>query len=121
MISAQILAVVIEALCLVESNGNPKAVNGECLGILQITPIMIADLNRIAGREKWKKADCFSAAKSKVMALEYLIHYSEDWMDVPSLALLWKKGPTGMMRGRSKADKSYAERVNNLAQEMLKK
>ena len=40
---------VIEAIIKVESNGNPNARNGngKCVGILQITPVLVKECNNI--------------------------------------------------------------------------
>lgn len=114
MIEARLLALIIEALCVVESGGNPAAINGQCVGILQITPVLIEDLNRLAGREKWRLEDRLNQAKSKVMAMDYLLHYGSGNMTIAGLAMPWKKGPTGMWRDWSEADRDYAHRVKQI-------
>lgn len=114
MIEAKLLALIIEALCLVESGGNPKAIHGDCVGILQITPVVVEALNRLAGRNRWKLADRLNPAKSKVMAMDYLLHYGNGTMTIAGFAMLWKKGPNGMLKEWSRADEDYAERVTNL-------
>ena len=56
-----------------ESEGNPKAKSGSSVGVMQITPILVAECNDILKRRKSKKrftlSDRFSIAKSKEMFL----------------------------------------------------
>ena len=64
---------VMDAIIQVESEGNPKAKSGNSVGVMQITPILVAECNDILKRKKSKKrftlADRFSIAKSKEMFL----------------------------------------------------
>ena len=64
---------VMEAIIQVESEGNPKAKSGNSVGVMQITPILVAECNDILKRKKSKKRfsllDRFSIAKSKEMFL----------------------------------------------------
>ena len=64
---------VMEAIILVESEGNPKVKSGNSVGVMQITPILVAECNDILKKRKSKKrytlADRFSVAKSKEMFL----------------------------------------------------
>lgn len=64
---------VINAIIKVESGGNPKARNaeGDCVGVLQITPVLVKECNSILKREKSKKRytlqDRYNVKKSKEM------------------------------------------------------
>ena len=64
---------VIEAIIQVESEGNPNAISGNSVGVMQITPILVAECNDILKKRKCKKrytlADRFSISKSKEMFL----------------------------------------------------
>ena len=64
---------VMEAIIQVESQGNTKAVSGNSVGAMQITPILVAECNNVLKRKKSKKrfklSDRFSLAKSKEMFL----------------------------------------------------
>lgn len=64
---------VIEAIIQVESEGNTRAVSGNSVGAMQITPILVAECNNILKRRKSKKRftlkDRFNLAKSKEMFL----------------------------------------------------
>lgn len=57
---------LIEAIIAVESEGNAKAVspNGKCCGVLQITPILVEEVNDILGTEKYTLQDRFDREKS---------------------------------------------------------
>ena len=64
---------VMEAIIKVESGGNPKAVSGNSVGAMQITPILVRECNNILEKQKSKKrytlADRYSVDKSKEMFL----------------------------------------------------
>lgn len=64
---------VMEAIIQVESEGNPKAISGNSVGVMQITPILVEECNNVLKKRKSKKryklSDRFSVAKSKEMFL----------------------------------------------------
>ena len=64
---------VMDAIIQVESEGNPKAKSGNSVGVMQITPVLVAECNNILKRKKSKKryklSDRFSITKSKEMFL----------------------------------------------------
>lgn len=64
---------VMEAIIKVESEGNPKAVSGNSVGAMQITPVLVKECNNILSKRKSKKqytlADRYSVEKSKEMFL----------------------------------------------------
>ncbi len=64
---------VMEAIIQVESEGNPQARSGNSVGVMQITPVLVAECNDILKKRKSKKryklADRFSISKSKEMFL----------------------------------------------------
>ena len=64
---------VMDAIILVESEGNPNAVSGNSVGAMQITPILVRECNNILKKQKSKKRytmdDRFSVEKSKEMFL----------------------------------------------------
>lgn len=64
---------VIDAIIMVESEGNPRAVSGNSVGVMQITPILVCECNNILKGRKSKKRytlkDRFSVDKSKEMFL----------------------------------------------------
>lgn len=62
---------IMAAIMKVESNGNPKAKNGNQVGALQITPILVKECNRILARngssKRFTLADRYNVEKSKEM------------------------------------------------------
>ena len=64
---------VMNAIIKVESSGNPKAhnPNGDCAGILQITPILVKECDNLLKQKKSTKrytlSDRYNASKSKEM------------------------------------------------------
>ncbi len=73
---------VMDAIIQVESEGNPKAVSGNSVGAMQITPILVKDCNEILKKQKSKKrftmADRYSVAKSKEMFLLIQSYYNRE-------------------------------------------
>jgi hypothetical protein len=97
MISKILLLVLI----FIESSGNNKAVNGEAAGCLQITPILVKDVNRIAGTN-YTLEDRFDRQKSIEMAQIYLTYYGKVYTkktgnepDNEVYARMWNGGPNG--------------------------
>ena len=60
---------IMDAIIQVESEGNPNAVSGNSVGVMQITPILVKECNDILKKQKSKKQftmnDRYSVAKSK--------------------------------------------------------
>lgn len=64
---------VMDAIIQVESGGDPKAKSGSSVGVMQITPICVAECNLILkkrnSKKRYKLSDRLSIAKSKEMFL----------------------------------------------------
>lgn len=91
---------LLAAMILIESNGNPRAIGdeGRSVGILQISRVVVADVNRITGtRYKWPD-DCFDPAKSVKICTAYLSHYGGKDASDQKLARIWVGGPDGNSR-----------------------
>ena len=62
---------VMNAIIQVESNGNENARSGNSVGVMQITPICVAQCNNILkerrSKKRFKLSDRFNIAKSKEM------------------------------------------------------
>lgn len=115
MITAAVLALVIEFLAQVESPDNPRVKdNADCVGGLQIRPIVVNECNRLAGYRKWKQGDRRDPVKSRAIALEYLTAKCPRNMTVFGVAMPWKKGSDGTLGEWSLDDEDYCERVQNL-------
>ena len=83
-----------DAVCMVESKGDPRAVNPaeQAVGIAQIRPICLRDCNRIVGRARWTLADRLDPVKCYAMFVVYVQYYApgggpEAW------ARCWNSGP----------------------------
>jgi hypothetical protein len=85
-----------EAVCRVESNGNPLAVGdgGRAAGIAQIWAITVRDVNRIAGT-RYTLNDRFDVEKSKAIFQLYVNHYGKGKSDEVK-ARIWNGGPNAM-------------------------
>lgn len=90
-----------EAICEVESNSNPSAFNatdpGGARGIAQITPVMVEDVNRILGQDRFTLEDCFSVIRSRQMFDIYVENYFPNGTD-EEIARGWNGGPKGPIK-----------------------
>ena len=89
---------VMNAIIKVESGGNPKAhnPNGDCAGILQITPILVKQCNIWLANQKSSKrytmSDRYNAEKSKEMFIMVQEHYNPEG-NVEKAIRIWNGGP----------------------------
>ncbi|MBR1687153.1 MAG: lytic transglycosylase domain-containing protein [Prevotella sp.] len=101
---------VINAIIEVESEGNPRAVSGKSCGILQITPILVKECNRILELRKSDKRytmdDRYSVQKSKEMFLLFQSFYNPK-NDVELAIRSWNGGMNYTVKGTQR----YFEKV----------
>jgi hypothetical protein len=104
---------VMDAIIQVESGGNPNAISGNSVGVMQITPILVEDCNQILQRKKSKKrytlADRYSVKKSKEMFLLIQSHYNP-MNNVEKAIRLWNGGVNYNVRATNR----YFRKVKNL-------
>lgn len=98
------------SLMEIESNRNPKVKdNGDAVGVLQIRPIMVKELNRKLGYNKWKLSDRRDSLKSVLMFKDFIEIYEIETIERASRE--WNGGPTGMKKSATysyyKKAKSY--------------
>ena len=96
---------VMEAIIEVESGGDPNAVSGNSVGVMQITPICVEECNNIL-KERGKKkrytmADRKSPAKSKEMFLLIQSQHNKT-NDVEKAIRSWNGGPRYSMRATNR-------------------
>ena len=89
---------VINAIIQVESKGNAKAhnPNGDCCGILQITRVLVRDVNeylKIKGSSKrYTLADRYNVQKSKEMFIMFQERHNPGH-NVEKAIRMWNGGP----------------------------
>ena len=108
---------VIDAIIQVESKGDRKAhnPNGDCAGILQITPILVKECNQILQEKKStkryvydKKGQCrsskwddrYSVEKSKEMFIMLQEHFNPEH-NIEKAIKCWNSGFYGNWKNRS--------------------
>ena len=105
---------VMDAIILVESEGNPNAVSGTSVGVMQITPILVKDCNDILKRQKSKKqftmADRYSVDKSKEMFLLIQKYYNPE-NNVEKAIRLWNGGIKYSIKATNKYYKKVLARM----------
>jgi hypothetical protein len=97
--ASMVTKILLLALIMVESHGDNHAINGNAVGCLQITPVVVKDVNRIAGT-KFTLQDRLDRQKSMEMAELYLKHYGEIYtsqthknLDNQIYTRIWCGGP----------------------------
>ena len=107
-------ALLLAALIAVESSGRAHAVGdgGQAVGILQIHPATVVDVNRIAGTS-YTLSDRTDPAKAQAMCRIYLSHYASKARlgraaTAQDMARIWNGGPQGH---RSRSTLKYWARV----------
>ena len=88
---------IINTLIQIESENNNVARNGDNIGILQIRPIMVYEVNRILGYNKYKLKDRFDPIKSIEMFKIYTSHHTPDW-NLELVARRWNGGYNGELK-----------------------
>ena len=87
---------VINAIIAVESEGNCNARNGACVGPMQISPICVAECNKILKQSKKKLryslSDRFNLIKSKEMFLLLQSKYNPEG-NIEKAIRSWNGGP----------------------------
>lgn len=80
---------LLSAIRVVEIGGHPDEPNK-----LQILPIMIREVNKILGYEKFSYKDVKNIDKSIEMFTIYTDHHTPDW-DLEKVSRRWNGGPKG--------------------------
>lgn len=103
---------VMDAIIQVESGGNAKAVSGNSVGAMQITPILVKDCNIIFKKRnsklRYTLADRYSLEKSKEMfLLIQSFHNPEN--NIEKAIRAWNGGPKYSVRATNR----YYKKVMN--------
>lgn len=105
---------VIEAIIKVESKGNPNAVNGnrKCVGILQITPVLVNECNKTLREMKSSKRYTLNDRKNPMKSREMFILYQSKFNpsnNIEDGIRMWNCG-TSALKDKSKGRK-YLSKV----------
>ena len=105
---------VVDAIIQVESKGNPKAISKDCVGVLQIRPVLVQDVNEFLRIKKSKKRftlkDRLSVKKSKEMFTLYQKRYNPT-NNVEKAIRLWNGGCGYSV---TKTEKYYRKVLNKM-------
>lgn len=96
---------LIDAIITVESGGNPRAIGGSSVGILQITPIAVRECNNIlkakGSKKRYTYNDRYDIKKSKEMFMLIQEKYNPE-RNIEKAIRLWNGGPGYTIRGTQK-------------------
>ncbi|MBQ3630949.1 MAG: transglycosylase SLT domain-containing protein [Prevotella sp.] len=96
---------VMDAIILVESEGNPRAVSGNSVGAMQITPILVRECNNIlkarGSKKQYSLNDRYDVGKSKEMFLLIQSHYNKT-NNVEKAIRSWNGGPNYTMKSTNR-------------------
>jgi len=106
----ELIKYILPFLMIVESNNDPYAIGkNEDLGILQITPIVVEDVNRLYGT-CYEHRDCFDHDISVDIATKYLTTYGARYeqlevkrVTLEVLAKIFHGGPRGYLKPHTEA------------------
>jgi hypothetical protein len=105
---------VMEAIILVESEGNPNAVSGNSVGVMQITPILVRECNNIlksrGSDKRYTMADRYDVDKSKEMFLLIQSQYNKA-NNVEKAIRTWNGGPNYSTRATDRYYKKVLRRM----------
>lgn len=113
----QIIALILQALVVVESNNQVDAIgdHGKAVGCLQIQQVCLDDVNRVY-KTHYTRQDCFDRSKSYEIATKYLTFWGKQYTKntgkkptVEVLVRIWNGGPTGY---RKEATLKYWSKAN---------
>jgi hypothetical protein len=108
---------VINAISKVESKGNPSAVSKDCVGILQIRPILVKQCNIWLKDQKSSKRytlkDRYDVEKSKEMFIMIQEHYNPSH-NVEKAIRLWNGGPN---YSKAKTENYYRKTLKYLKEQ----
>lgn len=86
---------VMNAIIAVESKGNPKAKSNDCVGVLQISEILVKECNQILKKRKSNKrytlGDRYNVKKSKEMFILLQEHFNPE-LNVEKAIKCWNCG-----------------------------
>lgn len=87
---------VINKIIQIESEGNPNAVgdSGSAIGLLQIRPIMVKEVNRLLGEQRYTLEDRWCPKKSVEIFKDYQNIVNPEW-DEELAAKRWNGGIRG--------------------------
>jgi len=106
---------VMEAIIKVESEGNPRAVSGNSVGAMQITPILVKECNNVLRKLKSKKRytlnDRYSVVKSKEMFL-LIQNYFNPENNVEKAIRSWNGGRNYGIKSTNRYYRKVLARMN---------
>jgi hypothetical protein len=117
---------LISILCVVESNSDPNAIgdNGSAVGILQIHPSYVHEVNRLSGFERFTLDDRYDPVKSRRMVSFMMLGQAERYRAknngfYPSMELLarWHNGGVYGHHTNPQATDGYWQKVKELLDE----
>ncbi len=96
---------LIKAISVVESKENPRAVNGKHVGILQISPVVVKECNRINKLKKKQKQYQYNDRYSKEKSIE-MFWIIQDFYNpshnIEKAIRLWNGGNKYTVKGTEK-------------------
>ena len=106
---------VMDAIIKVESEGNPRAVSGNSVGVMQITPVLVKECNNILQKQKSNKRytldDRYSVEKSKEMFLLIQKYFNPE-NNVEKAIRSWNGGIKYSVKATNKYYKKVLARMN---------
>ena len=103
---------LLNAIEQIESGGNSNAVgdNGKAVGAYQIWPIMVKEVNRILGKDRYCLKDRLDRNKSREMCRIFLMNCKKG-LSLPDLGRCWNGSYDGY---KKESTKKYGEKIRKI-------
>lgn len=101
---------VIDAIIQVESNGKTNAKRGASVGVLQITPVLVAECNNILRARKSKKRYKLSDRKNRQKSIEMFLLFQSKYNPMKDIELAIRSW-NGGLHYSVKRTQRYFEKV----------
>jgi hypothetical protein len=95
---------LINAIIKVETNGDRKAKNGRCVGIIQITPIVVKECNMAQKKKHYTLNDRYSKKYSKEMFKILQEKYNPEG-NIEKAVRIWNGGPNYSIKSTNRYTK----------------
>lgn len=104
---------LICAISAVESSGNTNAVHGHHVGILQISPILVDECNRIQKDKRYSYKDRYSKEKSIEMFNIFQNYYNPEH-NIEKAIRSWNGGPRYSIKSTNRYFRKVMRTFNQL-------
>lgn len=104
---------LLEAMIEAESSGNPNAVNGNCVGLMQISTT--------AQRDRMKRlgvANPYDEYSNILVGTDYLAELFDEYEDLPTVLMLYNGQSNAVAKGDQGKWSAYADKIMKRSEQL---